>query len=80
MLPSVNVKIMLPSVNVKSCYGFKRREVTNLAERENAVLGIKRKKMKKTGNVRSSVTLRGVPVTIVVVNKLELSHIPSMYL
>jgi hypothetical protein len=71
---------MLPGVNVKLFYGIKRPEVTNLAERETAILGIKQEKMNKTGNVRSSVTIRGVPVIIVAVNKVELLHILSVYM
>ena len=48
---------MLPGVTVKSCYGLKGPEVTNLAERETDILGIKPEEMNKTGNLRSNVTL-----------------------
>jgi hypothetical protein len=69
---------MLPGANVKSCYGIKRPEVTNLAKRETAILGIKPEKMNKTSNLRSSVTIRGVPVIFVAVNKVELLHILNL--
>jgi hypothetical protein len=69
---NLDCKIILPGVTVKSCYGINGHEVTNLAERETAILGIKPEKINKTGNVRSNVTLRGVPLTIVAVKEARI--------
>jgi hypothetical protein len=66
--------------NVNSCYEIKLPEVTNVAEREMTIFGIKPERIYKTGNISSNVTLRGVPVIIVVVEKQELLHILSVYL
>jgi hypothetical protein len=49
-----------------------------MAERETAILEIKPKKINKTGNVGSNITLRGVSVTILAVKKQELLHILSV--
>jgi len=51
-----------------------------VAERETAILEIKPEKTNKTSDVRSNVTLRGVPVTIVDVKKQELLYILSVCL